>query len=158
MLVWSIISFFDAGKKLDNATLIIIGVFLLFFLLPPIILRMCTSKLASENITLTSVSIMENGGEGFVGTYILPYLSSVVTDEWYFLMIGVMIVLTVFMWVNNAYCFNPLLSIFRYKFYQVQNSKNVTLILLSQRIIKNPGVIKSVYNITDYLVLDGGGR
>lgn len=158
MLVWAIISFFDAGKKFDYNTVLIIVGFILFSILPPIILKMCMTKLSDECITVTGVSIIENGGEGFIGTYILPYLSNIVTDEWYLLMIGVMVLLTIIMWINNSYCFNPILSLFRYKFYSIQNSKNVTLILLSRRVIKDPATIKSVYNITEYLVLDGGGN
>lgn len=156
-LVWSMVSFVENKYCLTLPTIIIFIVFLLFFLLPPYILSKCRKKIASDRITYNSVALLENGGEGFVGTYILPFLSLAVTDDWYLLMVGIMIILTLIMWINNSFCFNPALSFFRYRFYQVTNSKNVTFILLSKRKIIDPDTIKNVIDITDYLKLDRDG-
>lgn len=155
VLVWGVVDFIESGLSFGWSTWVLIGIFFIFLFLPPVILRLCKSNLGNETVSYQSAKILENGGEGFVGTYILPFLSNVITDHWYILMIGIMIILTLVIWVNNSFCFNPALSLFGYKFYEVTNSKNVTFILLSRKSIIDPQSIKQVFNITDYLKLDG---
>ena len=155
VLVWDVVDFIESDLSFSLRTWVLAGIFIIFLFLPPIVLRSCRSKLGNETVSYQSAKILENGGEGFIGTYILPFLSNVITDQWYILMIGIMIILTLVIWVNNSFCFNPALSFFGYKFYEVTNSKNVTFILLSRKCIFDPQSIKQVFNITDYLKLDG---
>ena len=155
ILLWGIVDFIESNLSFNWRTIVLAGIFVVFLFLPPLILRLCKSKLGNETVSYQSVKILENGGEGFVGTYVLPFLSNVITDHWYILMIGVMIVLTLVIWVNNSFCFNPALSLFGYRFYEVTNSKSVTFVLLSRKIIVDPQAIHQVYNITNYLKLDG---
>lgn len=155
VLVWGVVDFIENDLSFSWHTWILTGVFIAFLLSPPLILRLCKSELGNETVSYQSAKILENGGEGFIGTYILPFLSNVITDHWYILMIGIMIVLTLVIWINNSFCFNPALSLFGYRFYEVTNSKNVAFVLLSRETIIDPKAINHVFNITDYLKLDG---
>lgn len=155
VLVWGVVDFIENNLSFTWRTWILLGVFLMFLILPPVVLRLCSRKLGDETVSYQSAKILENGGEGFVGVYILPFLSNVITDHWYLLMIGIMVILTAVTWVNNTFCFNPALSLFGYRFYEVTNTKNVTFILLSRNIINDPNDVKHVYNVTHYLKLDG---
>ena len=155
MLIWSIVDYIENKLSLSWRTWVLLGIFFIFIFLPPLLLQLCRKKLGNEKVTYQSAKILENGGEGFIGTYILPFLSNVITDHWYILMIGLMIILTAVIWVNNSFCFNPALSLFGYRFYEVSNSKGVTFILLSPKTILNPTEVNQIYNITDYLKLDG---
>lgn len=155
LLVWGVIDFIENQLSFSLNTWILLCIFLLFLFLPLIILKLCPAKLGTETVSYQSAKVLENGGEGFIGTYILPFLSNVITDHWYLLMIGIMVILTTVSWVNNSFCFNPVLSLFKYRFYEVTNSKNVTFIFLSRDFINDPATVKSVYNVTYYLKLDG---
>lgn len=154
ILVWGVVDLIESDLSVSWRTYILATIFVVFLFLPPYILQICKSKLGNETVSYRSVRILENSGEGFIGTYILPFLSNVITDHWYLLMIGIMVIFTLVIWVNNSFCFNPALSLFGYRFYEVTNSKNVTFVLLSKRIIVDPKAIPQVFNITDYLKLD----
>jgi len=158
MLIWGIVDFIESELCFSWRTGVLICLFIAFVLLPPIILRLCRSILGNETVSYQTAKILENGGEGFIGTYILPFLSNVITDQWYILMIGVMVVLTIVIWISNSFCFNPVLSFFGYRFFEVSNSKGVTFILLSSKTILDPNDVKQIYHVTDYLKLDGRNK
>ena len=92
-----------------------------------------------------------------MGTYLLPFLINAITDTWYYLMLIILAIFALILWLNSTYSFNPTLALFSYHFYEVTNSENAKLGLLSKRILRSTNSINQVFEITDFLLLDGEG-
>lgn len=57
--------------------------------------------------------------------------------------------------VTNGYQFNPLLTaIFRYHFYEITDHSKVGYVLITRRNIHDVRAIKSVVEITDYVIME----
>ena len=153
MLIWAMVSLIT-HKCLEIKTITLFVLFLLFLFLPFIIFFICKNNFSGHSIQCTSLSLLNKGGEGFIGTYLLPFLSYAITDSWYLLMVIILLALTLIMWINNSYYYNPLLPIFGYRFYEITNSSDVKYIVLSNRKVLDIKDITNVYDITDYLKLD----
>ena len=158
LFVWAIIILtqenFVCNKHLISGFIILIILTLLFILIPPLLIKEIKRRLSISTVEFISIKLLDSSGEGFIGVYLIPFLASAITNVSYFIMVAVLVVLCFSMWMNNAYSFNPILALFKYRFYEVFNSKNAGLILLSKRRINDPSLIKKAIKITDNLYLD----
>jgi hypothetical protein len=156
LLVWDLLIWVDE-RQFSNRLFVILVCFILFVILPPLILRASRKRLGNICIKLESISITGNSGDSFMGSYLLPFLANAITDSWYYLMLVIMGIFAVILWMNSTYAFNPTLALFGYRFYEVTNSDHVKFILLSKRILRTTQAVNSIYEVTDFLILDGEG-
>lgn len=160
LFVWAFVIYtqqdFPVNKSLFGGFIALLTISLILVIVPPLILKWARNKksIGSCSVNFVSIKLLDNSGEGFVGVYLIPFLASAVTNVNYLIMVIVLCVLCFSMWMNNSYSFNPILAIWRYRFYEVFNTKKAGLVLLSKRRINDPSVIKSAIKITENLYLD----
>lgn len=91
---------------------------------------------------------------GFLVAYLLPLITTR-TDEFDYLVLAfVMGLVSVVVWSSNAYSVNPILSVFKYHFYQVTSADGVEFLLLSRRDLLRTSDVASVQQLTHYVLLD----
>jgi hypothetical protein len=84
--------------------------------------------------------------------YLLPVLDIVKKDNVY--VYGfILIVFFVIIINSNTYHFNPLLSLFGYKFYEISSDGNMSYILITKKTILNINDVKKVVHLSNYMVL-----
>lgn len=160
IFIWAIVisaqDNFSNDKRLQFVFIVLLVLSVILVFTPPSIIKWAISKDSIGNckVILKSIKLLNNSGEGFVGVYLIPFLASAVTNINYLIMLAVLFILCFSMWMNNSYSFNPVLAIWKYRFYEVSNSKNAGLVLLSKRRIADPSIVKTAYKITDNLYLD----
>lgn len=118
-----------------------------------ILLRKAKKNLEVIDVNITSVKNADHNIIGFLFVYLLPVLDIIKKDEAY--VFGfILIVFFVIIINSNTYHFNPLLSLFGYKFYDITNDGNISYILITKKQILNTKDINQIVQITPYMVLD----
>jgi cytochrome b len=55
---------------------------------------------------------------------------------------------------SNAFCFNPVLAMFGYHFYEIKNESGITNLVITQRLILSKEEAMIVVHVADYIFLE----
>lgn len=117
-----------------------------------LLLNLSKRKLEVLDINVTSVKNADHNIISFLLVYLLPVLDIVKKDNVY--VYGfILIVFFVIIINSNTYHFNPLLSLFGYKFYEISSDGNMSYILITKKAILNINDVKQVVHLSNYMVL-----
>ncbi len=109
----------------------------------------------STNIKITSVSGTDNPVLGFFLAYMLPILDQdITTTQSPILAISLFIFFCWIVWSTHLFHFNPVLGFMGYNFYAVANTKNVTHILITKRVLKNLDFDGEVVQLDNFIYMD----
>jgi hypothetical protein len=137
---------YKSGWQFLVAALILLCICLL-------LLRLSKKRLEILDINITSVKNADHNIISFLLVYLLPVLDIVKKDNVY--VYGFILVVFFVIIINsNTYHFNPLLSLFGYKFYDITSDGNISYILITKQKILNTNDVKQVVHISTYMVLD----
>lgn len=149
-----IFCFLHLGKNLWVAlSFLCLGLLGLFGLLS--FFNFMREKVQPENIKLITVKSREDESMGYIVSYIIPFLS-ISTSQWqqqmalaiFFLMIAILYV------NSNMIHINPMLSLFKYRIYEITLSSGTPHTLISrQRLIANQTIV--VVKIGDNIFVEG---
>jgi ABC-type xylose transport system permease subunit len=118
-----------------------------------LLLRRAKRKLEKLDVTLASAKNADHNVISFLFVYLLPVLDIVKKGNIY-VMIFILVVFFVIIISSNTYHFNPLLSFFGYRFYEITLTGNITYVLITKKEIRNTTDIKEVVFISSYMALD----
>ncbi|WP_051506792.1 hypothetical protein [Saccharibacillus sacchari] len=118
------------------------------------IIKIAKEKLEVINFPINSIKVTDGEVVGFLVAYLLPFLSLGTDKVNGQILLFIMFIFFIVIWGTNAYHFNPLLSLLGYHFYEVSTAENITYLLITKKSLKNTKAIKSVIQLTDYIVLD----
>lgn len=117
-----------------------------------LLLNLSKKKLEVLDINITTVKNADHNIISFLLVYLLPVLDIVKKDNVY--VYGfILIVFFVIIINSNTYHFNPLLSLFGYKFYEVTSDGNMSYILITRKALLNINDVKKVVHLSNYMIL-----
>ncbi len=133
--------------------LIITAVLILFCFL---ILKSSEEYLEKLPIKIKSLSTSDKEIIAFIIVYLLPLINKYSFQINSKLLIFIIALLFISVWTTNSYHFNPLLGLFGYHFYEVTIEGDITYILITRKNLVNSKQIKTVVQISDYMLLETG--
>lgn len=119
-----------------------------------LIIHLARKELEIVQFPIRAVKTADSEIVGFLVVYLLPFVS-LTSDTINEPVMGFILVLFFLVaWSTNSYHVNPILALFRYHFYEVTTSQNITFLLMTRRNLRNTTSINHVVQLTDYMVLD----
>jgi hypothetical protein len=89
----------------------------------------------------------------FVGTYIAPVVMKMVEIDFGITVI-VVVVLACVSWVIPSVPSHPIMYLLKYRFYEVESDKGMVYTLISKRVIRNPGSISKVRQLSNSMIME----
>lgn len=119
-----------------------------------ITLRFVEYKTYSERINITSFKPADKEISGYFVSYLMPLVST--TDAFYSKPIGIFFVVSffIFIYFSKSFYSNPILSLCRYKFYEVTITTGGCLLLITNKNIVNISDVKRIAYATPYTVVE----
>jgi hypothetical protein len=152
--VWITLAFlyWNNGQSLYAA--LISAASAIFCLIAYAIVKSSPKKFTKTKADALSIKPADKEISGYFVAYMLPILGG----GKYFLEPSVAIffsiVFFIFIWFSKSFYANPVLAIFRYKFYEITTTNGNTYLLLTKREIKDPANINKVVSITSHTRLE----
>ena len=150
LLMWAVAGVSAGSFGEEHGIAVLIAVLLGFLCWA--ILQASGKMLPEISFKPIEVKAVDNEVIGYVVTYLFPLITpnGPVTA----LTLGfVVAVLAAVLATSHAFTFNPVLTLFRYHFYEVKCSTGITYLVLSRRDIDDVSDISSVKKISNYLML-----
>ena len=151
-LTWAFADWRQAGPLTRQWAAL--GVTLGLVLLCWLIIEASKRQLQVISFSATSVRPADAEVVGFVVAYLLPLVSTSTGAFDYTVLAFVGVLLALVVWSVNAFTFNPLLTLLGYHFYEVASDNGVSFVLVTRRNIRRATDLKSVVQLTNYLLLD----
>lgn len=126
---------------------LIIAILLLVVL--KFIIETAKRKLEIIPIYISEISNADKESLIFIFTYLIPLLE-IDSKMIFFLLILFFIII----FTTNIYHFNPLLGLLGYHQYEVKLKEGTTFILITKKTLINVKQVKSVVQLTDYILLE----
>jgi hypothetical protein len=137
---------------------IILAISLGLVVICAILLRSATKNLAASDFRASSIEAADHENTAFLLLYVMPlFTSRFETLDWQFWVptIAIFAVITA---TGYNYHFNPLLGLMRWHFYKVQSAEGVTFVLITKKHLRTAATDLRVGQLTEYILLDLGGR
>lgn len=152
--VWITLAFlYWNDSQYLNASVISIAA-LLLCLVANFVVKSSPSKFTKTKADAVSIKPADKEISGYFVAYMLPILGG----GKYFLEPSVAIffsiVFFIFIWFSKSFYANPILAIFKYKFYEITTTNGNTYLLLTKREIRDPTKINRVVSITSHTRLE----
>lgn len=141
--------FSDHWSFADGLVYLIIAIILWSFAF--IILNISRTKLQLLPVKIESISTADKEMVSFIFAYLIPLLEISYPLLFFLLGLFVFIVLT-----THSYHFNPIFGLFGYHYYEVSIEGGTTFILMTKKTLMNTNQIKSIVQLTDYILLEKG--
>lgn len=110
------------------------------------------------NFAATSVEVADRENIAFLLLYLLPlFTAQFATLDWQVWLPAIVIFGAVVATGYN-YHFNPLLGLMGWHFYKVGTKEGVTYVLITKKQLRNARESIEVGQLTEYIVIDLGGR
>lgn len=118
------------------------------------IIRLAKTQLETMPIAIKKAKSADKDVIGFFVAYVLPlFFSKTVTVEPTAIFIFIALLAFV-IWGTHSIQVNPLLGVFGYHFYEVDSESGISFLLVTRQKIVNVKSVKSVVQLTEYLILD----
>ncbi len=127
---------------------------LLLVLICWLILWRCRKVLPAENLTTKKVKTSDKEVLAFLLVYLLPLFTKdlVFTGNW-LTPVYIFTIIAVCVYHGNSFTFNPLLSMFGYHLYEIENDNGMTYLLISRETIHSHVNTLGVKKLADYIYL-----
>ena len=139
--------FSASGMWTSGLSWLIIAILLLVVL--KFIIETAKRKLEIVPIYISEISNADKESLIFIFTYLIPLLE-IDSEMIFFLLILFFIII----FTTNIYHFNPLLGLLGYHQYEVKLKEGTTFILITKKTLINVKQVKSVVQLTDYILLE----
>lgn len=140
-------------KRYDVAIILVAGsVFLVLICL--FLLGFAKKKLERFPFRAAAVEAADRENIAFMLLYLSPLFTAQLDDLNLSVLIPALLVFILMTATGYNYHFNPLLDLLRWHFYRVSSAEGVTYVLVTKKQLRNAGQIKSVGQLTDYILID----
>ena len=106
----------------------------------------------------TTVEAADRENMGFLLLYLLPLFTTQFTTLNWQVWIPAIIIFAAVVATGYSYHFNPLLGLMGWHFYKISTKEGVTYVLITKKQLRNVVATIEVGQLTEYIVLDVGGR
>lgn len=122
------------------------------------LLRRASSVLERFPLQLQSVEAADRENIAFMLLYLSPLFTSQFGQINMSLLIPTIAVFALLTATGYNYHFNPLLGLVGWHFYKVESREGVTYVLITKKQLRNTTQIDFVGQLTDYILIDLGGK
>lgn len=116
-----------------------------------------TNFLDTDTIDAGSISVIEPANDAFLPSYLGYFFValSVPNIEVFLYVFGI---ICVFIFYSRISYFNPIFFLFGFNFYYIVNNKNIKVLLITRRQLKEPknGIFNNLKRINNYTFMDMG--
>lgn len=141
-----------------QAGLIILTVSLLLVLVCVGVLWRATKSLPVSDFKASSIEAADHENTAFLLLYVMPlFTSKFNTLDWQF-WVPTIVIFAVITATGYNYHFNPMLGLMGWHFYKVQSSEGVTFVLITKKHLRTAANCIKVGQLTEYILLDVGGK
>jgi len=95
---------------------------------------------------------------GFMLLYLFPLFTDQISNLHWELWAPIIAIFSVIIATGHSYHFNPLLGLAQWHFYKVTSSDGVSYVLITKKHIRTAAEHLRVGQLTDYMLLDLGGK
>lgn len=147
---------YQSGQKMQGYALLASCVVLIVICV--LMLRYARTHLERLKFTCTTVEAADRENMGFLLLYLLPLFtaqfSALNWQMWWptILIFGGVVA------TGYSYHFNPLLGLMGWHFYKVGTKEGVTYVLITRKQLRSAHEAIEVGQLTEYIVMDVGGR
>lgn len=142
----------------QGIALVILGVCLFLVVICLLVLRSAKNSLPVSDFKASSIEAADHENTAFLLLYVMPLFTSQFNSlDWHF-WIPTLIIFTVITATGYNYHFNPMLGLMGWHFYKVQSAEGVMFILITKKQIRTAATNLRVGQLTEYMLLDLGGR
>lgn len=131
-----------------------VAVFIVPLLICLFLIRYLTRTIATQCYVTESVETADQEVVSFLLIYLLPLISGDLSSHSWAVGLIIALFYCVVMTTGYGYHFNPLLTIFRYRFYRVTEKHGLPHILITRRRIYAVGETLSVANLVDFILIE----
>lgn len=122
------------------------------------LLHYVKNKVESTPFRATSVEIADGENIAFLMLYLFPlFTGRTVTLDWQ-IWLPVILVFGTAVAVSYSYHFNPLLGFLGWHFYKASTKEGVTYVIISKKQFCNINQTIEIGQLTEYIVVDLGGK
>lgn len=118
------------------------------------LLRLSKTNLENIPVEIESIKTADNEIIGFLLAYLLPLVDKTQLNVDVPVLIFVLLLLFIVVATSNSYHFNPLVGFLGYHFYEATLKSGVTYVLISRKSIKDGKNIKSVVQLSEYMIME----
>lgn len=135
------------------------GLYYLFITLGLTILCYCLIKLSEQRlekipVKITSMKTADKEVVGFILVYLLPLINPSALNVNSLVLFFVAILVFAIVFTTNSYHFNPLIGFIGYHFYEVTIEGEITFVLITKKNITNCKNVKTVVQVSEYMMLE----
>lgn len=131
---------------------------LLLIVICILMLRYSKKHLERVKFSATTVEAADRENMGFLLLYLLPLFTAQFTALNWQVWVPAIITFAAVVATGYSYHFNPLLGLMGWHFYKVSTKEGVTYVLVTKRQLRNATETIEVGQLTEYIVIDVGGR
>ncbi|MCR9257790.1 MAG: hypothetical protein NXI16_17035 [Alphaproteobacteria bacterium] len=147
---------YQAGESKQAATLL--GVCIVLILVCLGLLRYAKANLERMNFSATTVEAADRENMGFLLLYLLPLFTAQFSTLNWQVWVPAIVIFAGVVATGYSYHFNPLLGLLGWHFYKVSTKEGVTYVLITKKQLRNATEAIEVGQLTEYIVIDVGGR
>ena len=136
----------------------LLGACLLLIFICILMLRYSKKHLERVKFSATTVEAADRENMGFLLLYLLPLFTAQFTALNWQVWVPAIITFAEVVATGYSYHFNPLLGLMGWHFYKVSTKEGVTYVLVTKRQLRNATETIEVGQLTEYIVIDVGGR
>ncbi len=143
---------YQKNQYILSASLILIA--LILAAACAVTLKIVQEKSYRESIKITSFRPADKEVSGYFVSYLIPLMGA--TSEFFTLSTAIFFgfLFFIFIWASKSFYTNPLLSVFGYKFYEINLSTGNTLLLITKRSILNCKEVTKISYATPHTVVE----
>lgn len=123
-----------------------------------LMLRYSKKHLERVKFSATAVEAADRENMGFLLLYLLPLFTAQFTALNWQVWVPTIIIFGAVVATGYSYHFNPLLGIMGWHFYKASTKEGVTYVLVTKRQLRRATETIEVGQLTEYIVIDIGGR
>lgn len=149
--------FLSTGNPMSGGFWLFLFIFLIIVSYE--IIKFSEKNLEVMPIEIRSIAPADKEVAAFLIAYILPFLNIININTW--TEVFIVAILYVAVLTTGNYHFNPVLSLFGYHYYEITIELNengrlhsYTYVLMTRKVIKDCREIKSVIQVSDYMLME----
>lgn len=123
-----------------------------------LLLRYARRNLERMSFKPVSIEAADRENMGFLLLYLLPLFTAQFESLNWNVWIPAILIFAAVVATGYSYHFNPLLGLMGWHFYKVGTVEGVTYVLITQKQLRNATETVEIGQLTEYIVLDLGGK
>lgn len=123
-----------------------------------LLLRYAKNNLERMSFKPVSVEAADRENMGFLLLYLLPLFTAQFDTLNWNVWIPAILIFAAVVATGYSYHFNPLLGLMGWHFYKVGTAEGVTYVLITKKQLRNATDTVEIGQLTEYIVLDLGGK